>query len=483
MRVSREHPGQEPAADPEADHHHVARALAGVAVDRRRRRPSRPPAQPGAGHRRRGGGQARRDQHGQHRRRQEELVAGAVEQAVAATDLHQHERELADLRQPEADRGHRAHRVAERRGRGAASHRLGPDDHRRQPEHQRPALGGGADVDQHADRDEEDAGEDVAERRHVGEHLVAVLGLRDQEPGDEGAQGEREAERVGRPGEAQADRERAEHEQLAAARAHDEVEEPRHQEPGGDHHQHHRQERAAEAERQRAGRRRHRAAEDRGEHDHRHDQEVLVEEDRERHLAVRGLRLAPLVEQLQDDRGAREGDHHAEEDRLRGHEAVDRGAAGDQRQGERRLERAAEQERPPHLAQPGERQLEADDEEEEDDADLGEELDRLGVVDQAERGGADQHPGHEQPDQRRQAQPVADQHHQHRGAEDRDRLLEEVPQFHGRDGIPRYGHRRGIMRRPTTAAERHGPSPPPTAIRRCSTTSPPWPPSPSSAPT
>ena len=54
--------------------------------------------------------------------------------------------------------------------------------------------GGGehvAHVEHHSDRDEEEAGKDIAEGHHVAQGPMAVLGLGDDQSGKEGTQGER----------------------------------------------------------------------------------------------------------------------------------------------------------------------------------------------------------------------------------------------------------------------------------------------------
>ena len=91
---------------------------------------------------------------------------------------------------------------------------------------------------------------------------------------------------------------------------------------------------------------------------------------------------------------------------------------------------AADQERPPHLPELAEGQLEADDEEQQDDADLRQHVDGLAVGDQAGARGADHQAGEQQRGQWRHPQPVAREQHRHGGAEHHDRLVQEVIDVH-----------------------------------------------------
>ncbi len=92
-----------------------------------------------------------------------------------------------------------------------------------------PRSSGGATCDEiqlHADGDEEQPQQHVLERPDVLLHLVAVLGLRDQHPGQERAQRQRQIELAREPGEPEREQQQVEHEQLGRLA-------PRHQmEPG-----------------------------------------------------------------------------------------------------------------------------------------------------------------------------------------------------------------------------------------------------------
>jgi hypothetical protein len=78
------------------------------------------------------------------------------------------------------------------------------------------------DVQQHADRDEEQPEQHVAERLDVLFHLMAVRRFGDQHAGHERAERHRQAQPLGQRGHAQRDQQQVQHEQfLRAARRHD----------------------------------------------------------------------------------------------------------------------------------------------------------------------------------------------------------------------------------------------------------------------
>ena len=73
-------------------------------------------------------------------------------------------------------------------------------------------------IEQHADRDEEQHGEGVAQRQRLGRGLLAQLRLAQHHAGEEGAERQRNAEQLRRGvGDAERDRQHGQAEQLAAA--------------------------------------------------------------------------------------------------------------------------------------------------------------------------------------------------------------------------------------------------------------------------
>ena len=97
-------------------------------------------------------------------------------------------------------------------------------------------------VQLHADGDEEQAQQQIAERLDVLFHLVPVFGFGNQHAGEKSAQRERQAGQLGGPGEAEGDQQHVQHEQLVRTPPRHDVEPAAHQLLPGeqDQQQHHR---------------------------------------------------------------------------------------------------------------------------------------------------------------------------------------------------------------------------------------------------
>ncbi len=166
-------------------------------------------------------------------------------------------------------------------------------------------------VDEAAHRDEEERPEHVAQRQQARQRLVRVVGLADQQAGEEGAEGQRQSHRLGQRGGAQPDGKGDEEEELGAPHAgelgheggnhlRDDVEE-------GQEDQRRLAERGADGEE---------AARlepaERGQEDHEGDRgEVLDERDAHHDAAVPRVELPAVDEQTGEHHGATDGDHHA----------------------------------------------------------------------------------------------------------------------------------------------------------------------------
>ena len=93
--------------------------------------------------------------------------------------------------------------------------------------------------------------------------------------------------------------------------------------------------------------------------------------------------------QLEHHRGRRQADHEADEEGRARRLAERHGDRGERRRGQRALRRAGDEERPAELAQLADVELEPDGEQQQDDADLGEDLDSVDVLHPAEAAGTD----------------------------------------------------------------------------------------------
>ena len=164
-------------------------------------------------------------QDGQDGRGEEDLEDVARQEAVGPSDAGQDEGELADLGQGQARSGGRSadpypSRPTVRTTMTALRTRIAAT----RPRTVERNLQTAPDVEQHADGDEEQAVEDVLEGQDVGDDLMAVVGFGDEDPGQEGAQGQGQPERGRQQGHAQADEQRGDEEDLADAGLDDEVE-------------------------------------------------------------------------------------------------------------------------------------------------------------------------------------------------------------------------------------------------------------------
>ncbi len=131
---------------------------------------------------------------------------------------------------------------------------------------------------------------------------------------------------------------------------------------------------------------------------------------------MRGVELAPVEQELEHDRRRGEGDEVAEEEAAGKRIPAGRGDGQDEGDGDGDLDRP----RHPHeLAEPAqvaERKLEADGEEEQNDAEIRQDLDDLDVGEHAEPERTEEGAGREEADERRLTQPMQ----QVRGAEGRE---------------------------------------------------------------
>ena len=270
-------------------------------------------------------------------------------------------------------------------------------------------------VEHHADGDEEQAEQDVAERLDVLLDLVAILGLRDQHAREECAQRERQARELGQRRHAQRDQQHVQHEQLGRALARDHMEPPAHR-------------LLAEEQDQRQGdarlqqRATHRGdaaasgARERGNEDQeRDDGQVLEQQDAHRVAPVRGAQLRALCQHLRHDGGRAHRQRAANDDA--GPPAIAQQLNAQPSSGGRdgNLREAQPEYGAAHRAQLGQAELEADREHQEHDAELGELPGRLVVGHDGERMRPERDADDQVAEDRRQADDAAGGHDHDRG--------------------------------------------------------------------
>ena len=150
----------------------------------------------------------------------------------------------------------------------------------------------------------------------------------------------------------------------------------------------------------------------------RNDRHVLEQQDGERALAVVLLQLPTLFEDLQRDRGRRQCQRKPGDD---GPAPVDQvggvGESADHDGGQGQLRGAQTEYRATHRDQPPELELEADQEQQHDHAQLGDRNDALGRSKGGQSGRADDDAGNEIGDNGRQPDSAGNGHAQDRGGE------------------------------------------------------------------
>ena len=150
-------------------------------------------------------------------------------QVQVAGEAREHERELCDLGDPDAHVERAAQRIAEAEHQRRRNDGVDDDDDGDRGDHREGRGDDEARVEQHADGDEEQDRECVAQRQRLGGGMVTDVGLRDGRAREKRAEGERDAEHGRRAeGDAKRHREHAQREQLAGSGLGDLDQDPRH---------------------------------------------------------------------------------------------------------------------------------------------------------------------------------------------------------------------------------------------------------------
>ena len=184
------------------------------------------------------------------------------------------------------------------------------------------------------------------------------------------------------------------------------------------------------------------AAEHRHDQDHDDDREVLEDQQAERHLSVGRRGFAAVAEQLEHDR--RRGQRHQKpgEERRPPLDAERRERTEHAEAGQRHLQPAAAEDQRLDAPQLLEAELDADREQQQDDADLCRVVDERRIFDQLQRVRTDDDAGDEEADDRHEADPAAQVGNHRRRHDDRDRLDEEGRREGGCDDHDRPARRR-----------------------------------------
>ena len=372
-----------------------------------------------------------RGAHGECDHDQQKLPVLLPEHARRHADAEQQEGELAALRQQDAEIERLRPGHAEQAAQAGEQNRLAEQ----QGEHQagdHPALAQQElQVDAHADGDEEQPQQQAAKRLDHRAHLMAVMGLGEQHAGEEGAEGHGQPGQIGEHAGAEHDQQRERGEDLRVA---DLGHGPEHvaQDDAPDaqdrkHGHRHLERREAERRRDRGlGGAERQHADQQGA-----DRQVLDQEDREGRAPEARGDVAAIGQKPQDDRRRGEREPGADDERGRAAHAGQPGHHRDDRGGHDHLRRAQPEGAAAHHLDAFERQLQADGEEQENDAELAQRPGRLRVADERQPGRPDHRSGDQIAEHRAEPQALKHGDRDDRGQQDNDDLEQVSGLGHG----------------------------------------------------
>ena len=370
------------------------------------------------------------------RRGDDEVMGLRGKNAELTVELGEHERELADLGEPRADDECGPDRIAKGQDDSRRDEPLAHHDQRDHGRDEQRLAHDKCRIEQHADRNEEQHREGIAQRQRFGGGLVTQIRFADRDACEERPERERDLECEGRDhGHTKRDDEDGEREELAMTRARDLREKPwDHARADGQHEdaeQPNFRECDEEPERQVARVGSSTPTEDRREwrkeDEHDDDREVLDHHPAHRDLPVRGFEEPDIGERSDEHHRARYRDREAEHDSLGVRPAPQRDDECGHRGRDHDLPYRARHRDPADGPQIGEREMDADAEHQEDHPDLGELVRDRRIRGEARREGADGNPGGEVAHKRRKPQPCGDEAAKERRAQrDRDRQDQAV---------------------------------------------------------
>jgi hypothetical protein len=205
------------------------------------------------------------------------------------------------------------------------------------------------------------------------------------------------------------------------------------QAPADEEHEHEGERRLGQCERERTAQR-HRAGggQHRNDDDERHRGDVLEHRHRHAQPGMARMFFALLGELLADDGGRGLREHRADDEGRRRREPGPPGDEADRSGGERHLRRAQPENQVAQGVDLRQREVQADREQQEHDAELGDRLDRRRVDHRASGVRTEQHPHQQVAEAGRDAQALEQQHHGHGHAEQQQDLDEGLVEGHGR---------------------------------------------------
>ena len=240
-------------------------------------------------------------QHRQHHAGQNRVEQLRRNQVVTLSQRQQHKAEFTSLRQVQTGAQRDAGSGAQALGQRGDHHQLEQHRYAEQQQHQWPTVQYQPPVQHHADADEKQAQQDIVKRADIGFYLVLVFGLGNQHAGDKSAQRQAEPRQLRQPGQRQGDQQQVEHKQLFALAPGHQCQPPAHDALAAGQQQTHQHGRLEAGNRQRHQQLVWRRAQSRNQHQQGHHRQILKQQHTHDPLAVLGIHLQPLGQQL---------DHH-----------------------------------------------------------------------------------------------------------------------------------------------------------------------------
>ncbi len=370
------------------------------------------------------------DGHGEGDGRHQGAGGRGVQNALLLGEREEHEGEFADLGEGQGEEGARVGPQAETPRQQGQHRQLHAHDAQGEGHDGARGIGHQPEVQRGSHGDEEDPEEQTLEGLDVGLQFVAVLAVGQHYACEEGPERGAQPHPGHEQGDADHQEQRRGREDLPESRAAQDPEGRAHQHPPSPDHRHHGAQNGQGLGPRRQAHQPGRRlvaplggvdlgrGQQRHEGQHGDHGDVLEEQDGEGRLPGRGPHQPLLLEGLEDHGRGRQGEGHAHGQRRGEGETHGHGDPGADGGGEGDLESPETQDRTPEAPEHRRPQLQADDEEHHDHAELGEVHDVLALAAHpSEAPGPDDHAGDQVPEHRPQSQPSGQGYGHDRGGQ------------------------------------------------------------------
>ncbi len=315
--------------------------------------------------------QERRGGHGKGHGQRQEARDVAPDHALEEADGEQHERELATLTEHDGEPPGRCVLESPPTAKPIQNRKFRRDQHRHDEDQRNGTRHQNGKINGHANGHEKHGQQQTLERRDICFDLVAIFGVGEQRAGDERAKRRRQPHLLHEKRNTDDRQQGRRGHRLAHAHGGDKLIKPLQQETPHDNHGGNGENGETRAAEIHAGLL---AAqgEQRRQRDQRDGGEVLEQQHRECEPPVPGRQLTLLLQNLQGEGGRGERKRKTDEERLSQCEAEDEADSGKNQGRQNELRGTQSEDGGPHRPETNGTQLEADDEQKQDDAELAE---------------------------------------------------------------------------------------------------------------